>query len=129
MTAKRIFNILFLDLNKKKNKIKNYVMGWAGRDSIRSYLNFIHKGRSPFSKCESCYCKIRSLSMCSISCCTRSHVFTSFVRLKKSKTAEKKDLVVVLPFLRKLPLHLRTRLKIVSVKTFSMYSQLFPVQR
>ena len=31
------------------------------------------KGRSPFSEYESRYCKIRSLSICSISCCTRPH--------------------------------------------------------
>ena len=31
-------------------------------------------------------CKIRSLSMSSISCCTRPHLFTSFARLKKSST-------------------------------------------
>ena len=31
------------------------------------------KGRSPFTECESCNCKIRSLSMSSISCCTRPH--------------------------------------------------------
>ena len=29
--------------------------------------------------CELCDCKIRSLSICSISCCTRQHVFTSFL--------------------------------------------------
>ena len=41
------------------------------------------KGGSPFCECESRDCKIRSLSMRSISCCTRPHVFTSFARLKK----------------------------------------------
>ena len=28
---------------QKKNKIKCYVKRWAGRDSITSYFNFIHK--------------------------------------------------------------------------------------
>ena len=35
MPTKLVLNILFLGLNK--NKIKNYVMDWTGRDSIRSY--------------------------------------------------------------------------------------------
>ena len=34
-------NVLILDLNK--NKIQNHVKSWAGRDSIRSYFNFIPK--------------------------------------------------------------------------------------
>ena len=41
------------------------------------------KGGSPFSECDLRYCKVRSLSMLSISCCSRSHVFTSFSWLKK----------------------------------------------
>ena len=44
-------------------------------------------GRSPFSECESCYCKIRSLSMCSISCCTRSRFSFIHVTEKKVKLA------------------------------------------
>ena len=41
------------------------------------------KGRSSFRECELCYSKIRSLSVCSISCCTRSGVFPSFAPVKK----------------------------------------------
>ena len=36
---------------------------------------------------QSRYCKIRSLTMRNISCCTIPHVFTSFARLKKSLTS------------------------------------------
>ena len=42
MTTKLVFNTLFLDLNKSKNQTKNYVMGWSGRDSIRSCFNFFN---------------------------------------------------------------------------------------
>ena len=48
-----------------------------------SIFFFQHKGGSPFSDCESRDFKLRFLSMRSISCCTRPHVFTSFARLKK----------------------------------------------
>ena len=54
-----------------------------------------NKGGSPFSKCESWDCKIRSLRMRFIIRCTRPHVFTSFARLFKFsifKTAENQRL-------------------------------------
>ena len=38
MTTNLVFDILILDLNKNKKQ-----MGWTGRNSIRSYFNFIHK--------------------------------------------------------------------------------------
>ena len=38
MTTNLVFDILILDLNKNKQQ-----MGWIGRNSIRSYFNFIHK--------------------------------------------------------------------------------------
>ena len=44
---------------------------------------FFGKGGPLFSACKSRDCKIRSLSMRSISYCTRPHVFTSFARLKE----------------------------------------------
>ena len=45
------------------------------------------KGWSPLIDWKSRYCEIRPLSMRSIICCTRRHVFTSFARLKKTSTS------------------------------------------
>ena len=53
----------------------------------RYLTEFQTKRGSPFNECKSRYSKIRSLSMCSISCCTRPYVFTSFARMKKSTTS------------------------------------------
>ena len=40
-----MFNILFLEPNKKKKQNCEYIMGWAGKDSFRSFFvvtfNFI----------------------------------------------------------------------------------------
>ena len=46
-----------------------------------------YKGGSPFSECESCYCKIRSLSMRSISC-------TSEFAVELRKIEEKDEVMV-----------------------------------
>ena len=43
----------------------------------------ICKGGSPLSDWKLHNCKIRSLSMPSISCCLKPHVFISFAQLKK----------------------------------------------
>ena len=45
---------------------------------------------SPLSGWKSCYCMIRSLSMSTINCCTRPHIFTSFARQKKKLNRLKK---------------------------------------
>ena len=44
-------------------------------------------GASPFSKCGSRYCKIKSLRMCSISCCTKPRVLLHPHNWKKNSTS------------------------------------------
>ena len=75
-----------------------------------------------------------------IDSCIKKFLNKSLTEKPVTLTAEKKDLVTVLPFLGKSLLDLRIRLKIVSVKTFpfvklelflnfNTYFQFFPVQR
>ena len=53
-----------------------------------------------------------------IDSCIKSFLNKRLTKKSAALEAEKKDLVIVLSFLGKLPLDLRTSLKIVSVKTF-----------
>ena len=71
-------------LKKKRLKLIQCFQDKIGLTGVT--LKEKSKDGSPFGKCELRDRKITPLIISSISCCTRSPVFTSFARLRKSST-------------------------------------------